>query len=75
MAPTESAKSSMYYVLQQLKQDLPKVIIKGITSVQRAVIHVDEAKGDSSYKLLVEGNNLQSVIATPGQYNQRRMRE
>jgi DNA-directed RNA polymerase III subunit RPC1 len=34
--------------------------------VTRAVIHIDEKKEDK-YKLLVEGNNLQAVIATPGQ--------
>ena len=31
----------------------------------RAVIHVDEKKSNS-YKLLVEGDNLQAVMATPG---------
>ena len=31
VTPVESNKSSMYYVLQQLKSDLPKVVIKVIT--------------------------------------------
>ncbi|KAK2176857.1 hypothetical protein NP493_625g00001 [Ridgeia piscesae] len=61
----ESNKSAMYYVLQQLKEDLPKVIIKGISTVSRAVIHIDE-KQANKYKLLVEGNNLRQVIATRG---------
>merc|ERR1712150_306833 len=65
VTPTESNKSSMYYVLQQLKSDLPKVVIKGIPSVNRAVIHADEKTGNT-YKLLVEGDNLQAVMATPG---------
>ncbi|KAK6169039.1 hypothetical protein SNE40_020167 [Patella caerulea] len=62
----ETSKSSMYYILQNLKKMLPSVMIKGITSVTRAVIHFDEKKGDNSYKLLVEGDNLQAVIATKG---------
>lgn len=41
-------------------------MIKGIPSVTRAVIHVDESKGDNSYKLLVEGDNLRNVMATHG---------
>ncbi|XP_064601918.1 DNA-directed RNA polymerase III subunit RPC1-like [Liolophura sinensis] len=63
--PCETNKSSMYYVAQQLKKDLPNVMIKGIPSVTRAVIHADEKKGDS-YKLLVEGDNLRQVMATQG---------
>lgn len=39
--------------------------MQGIPSVTRAVIHIDE-KNEELYKLLVEGNNLQAVIATPG---------
>ena len=33
----------------------------------RAVMHIDEKKGNA-YKLLVEGDNLQAVIATQGKY-------
>ena len=32
----------------------------------RAIIHVDEGRGGSRYKLLVEGTNLQAVMATRG---------
>lgn len=35
-------------------------------SVSRAVIHLDEKSASSKYKLLVEGNNLLQVMATPG---------
>lgn len=61
----ETSKSSMYYVLQHLKKNLANVVIKGIPSVTRAVIHMDEAKG-CTYKLLVEGDNLNGVMATRG---------
>ncbi|XP_029638657.1 DNA-directed RNA polymerase III subunit RPC1 isoform X1 [Octopus sinensis] len=65
IAPQETSKSSMYYVMQQLKKEIPEVMIKGIPSVTRAVIHQDEKKANH-YKLLVEGDNLRAVMATRG---------
>jgi len=67
--PQETAKSSMYYVMQMLKCALPDVLIKGDKTVNRAIIHVDEAKGADQkdrYKLLVEGDNLRAVMGTLG---------
>lgn len=64
--PPESQKSSLYYVMQALKTQLPNVVVKGTGSVTRAIIHVDEGRGGSRYKLLVEGTNLQAVMATRG---------
>ena len=40
--------------------------LQGIDSVNRAIIHIDEGRGGERYKLLVEGMNLQKVIATRG---------
>lgn len=34
--------------------------------MSRAVIHIDEKSVGTKYKLLVEGNNLRNVMATPG---------
>uniref|UniRef100_A0A8C2LIJ4 DNA-directed RNA polymerase n=1 Tax=Cricetulus griseus TaxID=10029 RepID=A0A8C2LIJ4_CRIGR len=56
----------MYYVLQFLKEDLPKVVVQGIPEVSRAVIHIDEQSGKEKFKLLVEGDNLRAVMATHG---------
>lgn len=39
---------------------------QGSPNVSRAVIHIDEKAGELKYKLLVEGDNLQGVIATRG---------
>ena len=39
--------------------------VQGISTVSRAVIHIDE-KQANKFKLLVEGNNLRQVIATRG---------
>ncbi|KAG7254630.1 hypothetical protein CRUP_012384, partial [Coryphaenoides rupestris] len=54
VSPQENSKSSMYYVLQTLKEELPKVVVQGIPEVSRAVIHIDEQSGKNKYKLLVE---------------------
>ncbi|MCJ8738885.1 hypothetical protein PDJAM_G00040890 [Pangasius djambal] len=66
VSPRENSKSSMYYVLQSLKQELPKVVVQGIPEVSRAVIHIDEQSGRQQFKLLVEGDNLRAVMATHG---------
>ncbi|XP_072312069.1 DNA-directed RNA polymerase III subunit RPC1 isoform X2 [Eucyclogobius newberryi] len=66
VSPKENSKSSMYYVLQTLKGDLPKVVVQGIPEVSRAVIHIDEQSSVKKYKLLVEGDNLRAVMATHG---------
>ncbi|KAK7603430.1 hypothetical protein V9T40_003429 [Parthenolecanium corni] len=52
--------------LQTYKDALRKVVIQGIIGVNRAVIHEENDKGVTRYRLLVEGDNLRDVIATPG---------
>ncbi|CAN7998226.1 unnamed protein product, partial [Ixodes hexagonus] len=64
--PTETAKMSLYYALQTLKEQLPNVVIKGIPSTSRAVIHADDTGPTTTYRLLVEGDGLREVIATYG---------
>ncbi|KAK0138597.1 DNA-directed RNA polymerase III subunit RPC1 [Merluccius polli] len=66
VSPQENSKSSMYYVLQTLKEELPKVVVQGIPEVSRAVIHIDDQSSKKKYKLLVEGDNLRAVMATHG---------
>ncbi|XP_051928207.1 DNA-directed RNA polymerase III subunit RPC1 [Hippocampus zosterae] len=66
VTPRENNKSSMYYVMQSLKAELPKVVVQGIPEVTRAVIHIDEQNDKRKYKLLVEGDNLRAVMATHG---------
>ncbi|PKY40391.1 beta and beta-prime subunits of DNA dependent RNA-polymerase [Rhizophagus irregularis] len=53
----------LYYRLQILKRALPKVIVKGIQTVTRAVI--SEGKGGKKL-LLVEGYGLREVMTTEG---------
>merc|ERR1712223_844653 len=65
--PGVSGKMSMYYQMQFIKDKLSSVVIKGLPSVNRAVIHIDDSiAGETKYKLFVEGGNLREVLATPG---------
>jgi DNA-directed RNA polymerase III subunit RPC1 len=63
------------FITQALKNALPKVIVQGISTVQRAIINEDmedrrTAMGTiekvKSYSLLVEGYGLRDVMACPG---------
>lgn len=62
----QPGKESMDCSLRSLKDQLPNVVIKGVPSVNRAVIHEEDAGGVKRYKLLVEGDNLRDVMATRG---------
>uniref|UniRef100_A0A8C8UJC7 DNA-directed RNA polymerase n=1 Tax=Peromyscus maniculatus bairdii TaxID=230844 RepID=A0A8C8UJC7_PERMB len=56
----------MYYVLQFLKEDLPKVVEQGIPGVSRAAIHFSKQRAMGKFKCLVEGDSLWAVMATHG---------
>ncbi|OVA18215.1 RNA polymerase [Macleaya cordata] len=60
--PPVGDRSKLHFELHSLKSMLPKVIVKGIPTVERAVINKDKGK----YNLLVEGTNLRAVMGTPG---------
>ena len=55
----------MYYHLQFLKEKISSVVIKGLPTVNRAIIHIDDSQGlaNQKYKLFVEGDNLREVLA------------
>ena len=55
--PYDYSRDKMYFVMQQLKTKLPHVIIKGYTSIVRAVISKQE-KDKSKHNLLIEGYGL-----------------
>ncbi|KAJ0985807.1 hypothetical protein J5N97_004163 [Dioscorea zingiberensis] len=52
----------LQFELHTLKSILPKVVVKGIPTVERAVINSDKGK----HHLLVEGTNLLAVMGIPG---------
>ena len=45
---------------------LDSVIIKGLPTVRRAIIHREDAGSRPNFVLLVEGERLGAVMATPG---------
>ncbi|XP_068669233.1 DNA-directed RNA polymerase III subunit 1 [Aristolochia californica] len=60
--PPQADKSNLQFELHTLKTMLPVVIVKGIKTVERAVINKEKGK----YNLLVEGTNLLAVLGIPG---------
>jgi DNA-directed RNA polymerase III subunit RPC1 len=62
----DNNKGSIYFAMQELKTNLPKVIVQGIPSVNRAVINEIGNDGSKTYNLLVEGYGLQDVMGSPG---------
>jgi len=59
-----------YYRLQELKRGLPGVVVKGVSTISRAIINIkdqDDVKGKKGDKeLLVEGYGLQKCMTTEG---------
>ncbi|KAG6885787.1 hypothetical protein C0993_009892 [Termitomyces sp. T159_Od127] len=59
-----------YYRLRELKRGLPEIVVKGVPTIQRAVINIKEKtdprgkKGDK--ELLVEGYGLQKCMIAEG---------
>ncbi|WVZ86219.1 hypothetical protein U9M48_033038 [Paspalum notatum var. saurae] len=65
--PSGTDKCKLQLELHNLKSILPKVIVKGIPTVERVVINEVKAKGIvERYNLLVEGTNLLAVMGTSG---------
>ncbi|KAI8816202.1 uncharacterized protein EV422DRAFT_546457 [Fimicolochytrium jonesii] len=61
---SKATAAGAHQALQHLKRALPKVIIKGLPSVTRAVINDEEGK--KMFNLLVEGYGLREVMGTEG---------
>lgn len=67
VAPVLSAKSPPLEALRMLMQELPRVVIAGIPTIPRAVIHADDSgRGPTRYKVLIEGEGLREVMSTYG---------
>ncbi|XP_040994118.1 DNA-directed RNA polymerase III subunit 1 isoform X2 [Juglans microcarpa x Juglans regia] len=64
----ETDKSKIHFHLHSLKNLLPMVIVKGIKTVERAIIKKEQNKKMKTikYSLLVEGAGLQEVMGTEG---------
>jgi DNA-directed RNA polymerase III subunit RPC1 len=55
--PYDLSREKMYFEMQKLKSKLPRVSIKGINTIVRAVIS-KKKKNESKHKLFVEGYGL-----------------
>ncbi|XP_024019134.1 DNA-directed RNA polymerase III subunit 1 [Morus notabilis] len=67
--PYESNRSKLYHHLQFLAKMLQNILVKGIKTVERAVISSEKDKKtdiSKKYKLLVEGTGLLGVMGTEG---------
>ncbi|GLU11714.1 hypothetical protein SLE2022_284390 [Rubroshorea leprosula] len=70
----DNSRSKIHFDLHSLKNQLPLVVVKGIKTVERAVIaeKKDEKKNQNAkdvkkkYQLLVEGMGLRAVMGTDG---------
>lgn len=59
----------IYFVVQALKTALPEVMVRGIATVNRAIVNKVEgqqAGPEERYNLLIEGYGLADVMGTPG---------
>lgn len=65
ISPVEEGRDKLYFEMQKLKSKLPHVIIKGIPSINRAVISKDP-KSDDKHTLAIEGEGLYQVMRVPG---------
>ncbi|KAJ3007733.1 UNVERIFIED_CONTAM: hypothetical protein HDU68_003379, partial [Siphonaria sp. JEL0065] len=54
--------SEMFQTLQAIKRAIPKIVVKGLPTVNRAVI----VPADNQHHLLVEGYGLREVMGTEG---------
>lgn len=61
--PSSTDRDSLLFKLHTLTSDLPGVVVKGLSSVSRAVINND---GKGCFEFIVEGKNLLDVLTTPG---------
>ncbi|VAH84342.1 unnamed protein product [Triticum turgidum subsp. durum] len=66
--PDGTDRSKLQFELHNLKSMLPKVIVKGIQTVERAVVNPVKGRDKTieRYNLLVEGTNLLAVLGAPG---------
>ncbi|XP_055835771.1 DNA-directed RNA polymerase III subunit 1-like [Solanum dulcamara] len=68
----QADKDKLHFELHRLKNMLPAVVVKGITTVQRAVVNREQQKDrkndvkGETYELLVEGTGLLAVMGIEG---------
>lgn len=65
--PNSSKHSKrLNFALNELKDQVPHVVVKGLPTVNRAVIAREDKGSKTFYNLCVEGDNLREVMGTYG---------
>ncbi len=64
IGPPETSKDSLYFSLENLRRNLPDIIISGIKTINRIVINKTEK--ENNYILAIEGTGLLDIMRTPG---------
>ncbi|XP_018403555.1 PREDICTED: DNA-directed RNA polymerase III subunit RPC1 [Cyphomyrmex costatus] len=59
-------KDSSNFPFRKLTETIPNVIVKGLPSINRVVVHNENLGGKSKFTLFVEGDNFRDVMATRG---------
>ncbi|XP_012231845.1 DNA-directed RNA polymerase III subunit RPC1 isoform X2 [Linepithema humile] len=70
----EQQKESSHFPFRHLMEAVPNIIIKGLPSISRVVIHENEKvtrDGKKSLMLFVEGDNFREVMATRGIHGEK----
>ncbi|CAI8603101.1 unnamed protein product [Vicia faba] len=64
--PRVASRSEILFQLNNLKNLLPLVVVKGVKTVERAVLEIKKEKKPETYNLLVEGKGLKEVMGIEG---------
>ncbi|KAL6268377.1 hypothetical protein P5V15_001510 [Pogonomyrmex californicus] len=59
-------KDNSNFPFRQLTEALPNIIVKGLSSINRVIVHNENLGGKTKFTLFVEGDNFREVMATPG---------
>lgn len=59
-------KDRLNFPFRQLTEALPNVVVQGLPSISRVVVHNENLGGKTKFTLFVEGGNFREVMATPG---------
>ena len=62
---SDTSKGNMYHTIKRYKEALPNVVVKGVPTVERVVITVEEKK-NNEHRLFVEGQGMREVMGTMG---------
>ncbi|KIH55999.1 hypothetical protein ANCDUO_13830 [Ancylostoma duodenale] len=63
--PPTDTRFNVCIAVQIMKQDLQKVVVKGLPNVKRCIISANEQRGDE-YSIIAEGTDFRGVLSEIG---------